>query len=739
MALVAARGSATNRTRRWLTLTGDAPKVIAKGGFSGLFPDSSSAAYGFAVTSSVHDVILWCDLQLTKDDSGICFPYLNMENSSTIASIFQNRSNSYSVNGVPTNGYFSLDFTLDELSNVLLTQGIFSRTPNFDGNWIILTVQDVVKSVKPPGLWLNIQHDAFFQQRNLSMRSYVVAVSKTVSVSYISSPEVSFLTSIVSRFKASKTKLVFRLLEQVDVEPTTNQTYGAILRNLTYIKTFASGILVPKSYIWPVKDQYLQPHSSLVLDAHNQGLEIYASDFANDASIAYNYSYDPVSEYLSFIDNGVFSVDGVLTDFPITPSEARECFAHIGKNHSGQAKPLVISNCGASGDYPGCTDLAYKKAIVDGADVVDCPVQMTKDGVPICLSSINLIDSTNVAMSPFSNLATYIPELKGTGIYTFTLTWSQIQSLKPTISNPYFTDFNLVRNPLYKNAGNFVQLSEFLTQVKNATSVSGVLIGIEYAAFLAKQGLGIVDAVLEALSKAGYDNETVSAKKVMIQSTSSSVLVKLKEEREHYERVYVVDEKIRDALNSTIEDIKKFADSVVIDKRSVYPVDAAFLSGVTNVVPKLQSFNIPVYVQIFRNEFASQAWDFFSDPTVEINTYSIAANVDGIITDFPRTAASYKRNLCLGDNLPAYMSPVVPGTLLQVMSYLPPAEAPYPVLTESDVVEPPLPAVSAKEPSPGGSTSLGPTSPRNRQPKTTRCIFSSSLTLLLVVLLLLGN
>lgn len=97
---------------------------------------------------------------------------------------------------------------------------------------------------------------------------------------------------------------------------------------------------------------------------------------------------------------------------------------------SVSAKPLVISNCGASGDYPGCTDLAYKKAIVDGADVVDCPVQMTKDGVPICLSSINLIDSTNVAMSPFSNLATSIPELKGTGIYTFTLTWSQIQSLK---------------------------------------------------------------------------------------------------------------------------------------------------------------------------------------------------------------------------------------------------------------------------------------------------------------------
>lgn len=46
------------------------------------------------------------------------------------------------------------------ISASTVTQGIFSRTPNFDGNWIILTVQDVVKSVKPPGLWLNIQVNA---------------------------------------------------------------------------------------------------------------------------------------------------------------------------------------------------------------------------------------------------------------------------------------------------------------------------------------------------------------------------------------------------------------------------------------------------------------------------------------------------------------------------------------------------------------------------------------------------
>ena len=94
------------------------------------------------------------------------------------------------------------------------------------------------------------------------------------------------------------------------------------------------------------------------------------------------------------------------------------------------AKPLVISNDGASGDYPSCTNLAYTQAISDGADVLDCNVQMTKDGIPICLTSANLIDSTKVAQSPFSNLTTRIPDIqKGNGIFTFNLTWKDIQTL----------------------------------------------------------------------------------------------------------------------------------------------------------------------------------------------------------------------------------------------------------------------------------------------------------------------
>jgi glycerophosphoryl diester phosphodiesterase len=132
----------------------------------------------------------------------------------------------------------------------------------------------------------------------------------------------------------------------------------------------------------------------------------------------------------------------------------------------------------------------------------------------------------------------------------------------------------------------------------------------------------------------------------MIQSSNSSVLMKFKD-KHNYDRVYKVDENIRDASNSAVEDIKTFATAVVVGKESVMPENQAFLTAQTDTVSKLQLFKLPVYVEVFSNEFVSQAWDFFSDATVEINTYVKGVKVDGIITDFPKTAARYKSKLIL--------------------------------------------------------------------------------------------
>lgn len=99
---------------------GSPPLVIARGGFSGIYPDSSDIAYSLAAQTSLANVILWCDVQLTKDREGICIPDIKLENATDIGHVSEFKSKTYSVNGVQTSGYFSVDYTLKELlSNVV--------------------------------------------------------------------------------------------------------------------------------------------------------------------------------------------------------------------------------------------------------------------------------------------------------------------------------------------------------------------------------------------------------------------------------------------------------------------------------------------------------------------------------------------------------------------------------------------------------------------------------------------
>ncbi|KAF2593062.1 hypothetical protein F2Q70_00044908 [Brassica cretica] len=100
--LFAGQTDAQRSSSPWQTLSGDAPLVIARGGFSGLFPDSSFNAYSFAKQTSVAGAALWCDVQLTKDGAGICFPDLKLNNASTVEDVYPNRQKTYPVNGVST-------------------------------------------------------------------------------------------------------------------------------------------------------------------------------------------------------------------------------------------------------------------------------------------------------------------------------------------------------------------------------------------------------------------------------------------------------------------------------------------------------------------------------------------------------------------------------------------------------------------------------------------------------------
>ncbi|KAH9306087.1 hypothetical protein KI387_010491, partial [Taxus chinensis] len=438
-----------------------------------------SAAYNVAINNSF-DAAMYCDLQLTKDGQGICRTDLRLDNSTDIETFYEDRKTSYLVNGNNISGCFSIDFTAEELINVSGELNGRNRHRIF------------LKNVNYYGCILYISSQAY----TISLPILTVQLVPTRSPAF---------------------DYNFPLVAPEEI-PEFNP--AAIWLNVQFQRvTFGHW---EKTYTY-------KPPQKLVEDAHAAGLEIFAADFANDEyAMSYNYSYDPIREYLQFVDNNHFAVDGFLTDFSVTATDSIACYAHINVNISSRAgNPLIISYNGASGDYPGCTNIAYQAAIRDGADYIDCSVQITKDGIPFCRESPDLLVGTTITSNSvfFPSRITKILAIQDSqGIFTFDLTWEEIQTLTPNTFSPFEKDGNLLRNPAQSNLGKYMNLTAFLDFAKNQANIS-VLINIENArAIASERKLDVTNATIYALDMAGYSN---ISDRIRIQSDDSAVLAHL--------------------------------------------------------------------------------------------------------------------------------------------------------------------------------------------------------------------
>lgn len=99
---------------------------------------------------------------------------------------------------------------------------------------------------------------------------------------------------------------------------------------------------------------------------------------------------------------------------------------------SDHNRPLLIAHRGASGYAPEHTLAAYELAIKQGADFVEQDLQLTKDGVLICIHDAELDRTTNVAKM-FPGRATLRDAFEtGTpkrGFYTVDFTLAEIKRL----------------------------------------------------------------------------------------------------------------------------------------------------------------------------------------------------------------------------------------------------------------------------------------------------------------------
>jgi glycerophosphoryl diester phosphodiesterase len=361
------------------TLDGKPPLLIGHRGASGYLPEHTLEAYQLAITQGAD--VIEPDLISTKDGVLIARHDPNLATSTDVASrpeFADRRRVDWPVDGEKQTGWFAHDFTLAEIKRLGTMITDPERPKENNGKYRIATLQEIIALLKKQSAKLNrtifiypeTKNPSYHRDLGLPLEDKLIAAlnaagwnSRSAPV-FVQSFEPSSLKEM--RSKGLKTRMV-QLVDGDDIDLKTGKiTYAipfdrpydwcksgdtrlfadmVIPAGLAEIKTYADGIGVWKPYIVPVRGQVdaagqlvdvngdgkvdlrdaaTQTPTSLVAEAHKQGLFVHVFTFRNEKrQLASSYRGDPQAEYLQFFRLGV---DGVFSEFPDAAVMARAAF-----------------------------------------------------------------------------------------------------------------------------------------------------------------------------------------------------------------------------------------------------------------------------------------------------------------------------------------------------------------------------------------------------------------------------
>lgn len=208
-------------------------------------------------------------------------------------------------------------------------------------------------------------------------------------------------------------------------------------------------------------------------------------------------------------------------------------------------KPLLIAHRGASGDAPEHTLAAYGLAIEQGADFVEQDLQITKDGVLICLHDPELSRTTNVRQVFPERFTKRDAEGKGTpkkGWYAVDFTLAEIKKLD---AGSWFYQLNAfaaadhvasVALPKTQQLHRIPTLQEVIQFVRHRRGLYIEVKDYEYYQALGFDMVKMLAAVLQANGYATAKRRT----EIFIQSFSPAALVKMKKLAPQYARIQLL-------------------------------------------------------------------------------------------------------------------------------------------------------------------------------------------------------
>ncbi len=351
------------------------PLVIGHRGAAGYRPDHTLEGYALAIEMGVD--FIEPDLVLTKDGRMVARHEPMIGGTTDVASHpeFANRKTKRMVDGVEYDDWFASDFTLAELKTLRAVQPLGRRDHQFDGQFQIPTLEEVIALAKSKsratgrsiGIYPEIKHStyhanlkaangrklfgAFGFENRLLVKLHQHFGNHSCAPVFIQSFEVANL-----QYLSRKTNI--QLVQLVDADDVNadgsmslvapykqpydfvasgdSRTFADLLtdQGLDFVKSYADAVGPWKPYLLKtvndgvdrngdgkitINDRRIEGSTGVIESAHDKGLLVHTWTFRNDAS-GYGFS-DPQQEMTYYFDLGV---DGLFTDYADTGVAARD-------------------------------------------------------------------------------------------------------------------------------------------------------------------------------------------------------------------------------------------------------------------------------------------------------------------------------------------------------------------------------------------------------------------------------
>jgi glycerophosphoryl diester phosphodiesterase len=317
------------------------PIIIGHRGACGYLPEHTLPSYQLAIDLGAD--MIEADLVPTKGGALICRHENELSLTTDVATRpeFSHRHATKTIDGLQTEGWFAEDFTLEEIRTLRARQRLDFRDRSHDGLHPIPSLQDLLalaaqsaRRGKAVGVMLEIKHATYFASVGLAIEDLLPPVLREFARV---GPHVpvwveSFEPTILRLLRERIDLPIMQLIDNPTMRPADfaasgdSRTFADMLTpaGLADIKAYAIGIAPCKRLIVPAlagdttpstsAAERLAPHSSLIDDAHAEGLLLHTWTFRNEPRyLAADYAGDPRKEVEHFRTLGV---DGIITDFP---------------------------------------------------------------------------------------------------------------------------------------------------------------------------------------------------------------------------------------------------------------------------------------------------------------------------------------------------------------------------------------------------------------------------------------